>query len=266
MGQNKSVLQRDVYQHLKSLCASRPKNLANQKLKELLKGTITHIPNADSEAFYTREVWDSVGVKLYNAISRRDKTTAELLPACRVLVEICHECPAATPLCAPTAPELSQPQPQPASPAVRVGGRRKGGREQKLLLLRPRAGSRILDPPALLPVLGKGAAVPACPVPGPLAPPAPAAPRSALAPAPRGSDLHGGAGLGSMAKVHGSWKLTSLGPASHRWAGHQRQSLLEMISQTVIKGKVREAARWVSQGTQETALSLGPQLAVLLGL
>lgn len=79
---------RDVYQHLKSLIKSSPSKLPKQELKNLLPWTETNFLNADSTAVFTRDLWNSVGVKLYNAISLHDKKAADLLPTCCVLVEI----------------------------------------------------------------------------------------------------------------------------------------------------------------------------------
>lgn len=88
MGQTHSAHDRDLYKQLKCLLSSSPSQLSKQELKNLLEWTLVNFPNADRSAVFTRDFWDIVGIRLFNNISRRDMAAAELVPACRALVEL----------------------------------------------------------------------------------------------------------------------------------------------------------------------------------
>lgn len=88
MGQTHSAHDRDLYKQLKHLLSFMPSQLLKQELKNLLEWTLINFPNADHSAIFTRDLWDTVGVRLFNSIYRRDMSAAELVPACRVLVEL----------------------------------------------------------------------------------------------------------------------------------------------------------------------------------
>ncbi|XP_063277422.1 RNA-binding protein 33-like [Prinia subflava] len=88
MGQSHSTGDKYLYKQLKHLLYSSQSKLPKEELKNLLEWTLISFPNVDRSAVFTKEFWDTVRNKLFNNISRRDFAAAELVPACRALVEI----------------------------------------------------------------------------------------------------------------------------------------------------------------------------------
>ncbi|XP_015504899.1 endogenous retrovirus group K member 6 Gag polyprotein-like [Parus major] len=87
MGSALSQAEKDVYRTFKFKLAAQEKQFCKKKLKDIVKWAFKNFPDATAPMVYKSEFWDSVGTKLYDLATKRDKATAELLPVFRAVYE-----------------------------------------------------------------------------------------------------------------------------------------------------------------------------------
>lgn len=88
MGNQESFPERDVYELMKALLKKHgKKTLSEQDLKLILKWVQVKIPAVTASSIFTRELWDDVGVKLWDAATSGDEEAQYMLPSWRKIFE-----------------------------------------------------------------------------------------------------------------------------------------------------------------------------------
>jgi len=67
MGSQTSSPERDVYELMKALLQKHGKNISGHDLKLILKWVQVKMPTVTASTIFTWELWDDVGVKLWEA-------------------------------------------------------------------------------------------------------------------------------------------------------------------------------------------------------
>lgn len=91
MGNQASSAERDVYELMKALVKKHDKGtkgtLSGHDLKLLLKWVQAKIPDINASSIFTRELWDQVGVKLWDAATFGNEEAQRMLPRWRKVFE-----------------------------------------------------------------------------------------------------------------------------------------------------------------------------------
>ncbi|OPJ67235.1 hypothetical protein AV530_013943 [Patagioenas fasciata monilis] len=87
MGNQASSPERDVYELLKALLPKHGKNVSGHDLKAMLKWVQAKIPAVTASTIFTWELWDDVGVKLWDAATTGNVEAQRILPWWRSIFE-----------------------------------------------------------------------------------------------------------------------------------------------------------------------------------
>ncbi|KAM9590718.1 endogenous retrovirus group K member 5 Gag polyprotein-like [Morphnus guianensis] len=87
MGNQVSSPERDVYELMKALLQKHGKNISGHDLKAMLKWVQVKIPTVTASTIFTRELWDDVGVKLWDAATTGNAEAQRMLPWWRGIFE-----------------------------------------------------------------------------------------------------------------------------------------------------------------------------------
>lgn len=87
MGSQVSSPERDVYELMKALLKKHEKNLSGQDLKVMLKWVQVKIPTVTASSIFTTDLWDDVGVKLWDAATTGNAEAQRMLPWWRTIFE-----------------------------------------------------------------------------------------------------------------------------------------------------------------------------------
>ncbi|XP_064914236.1 endogenous retrovirus group K member 8 Gag polyprotein-like isoform X3 [Columba livia] len=88
MGNQTSSPERDVYELMKALLNKHGgKTLSGQDLKLILKWVQVKIPTVTASSIFTRELWDDVRVKLWDAATSGNEEAQRMLPRWRKIFE-----------------------------------------------------------------------------------------------------------------------------------------------------------------------------------
>ncbi|XP_074424746.1 endogenous retrovirus group K member 7 Gag polyprotein-like [Larus michahellis] len=87
MGNQMSPAERDVYEVMKTLLRKHKKDISGQDLKIMLKWVQMKIPTVTASSIFTRELWDNVGVKLWDLATSGNAEAQRLLPWWRNIFE-----------------------------------------------------------------------------------------------------------------------------------------------------------------------------------
>lgn len=87
MGNQASSPERDVYELMKALLKKHQKTLTGHDLKMMLKWVQVKVPDVTASSIFTRELWDDVGVKLWDTATRGNVEAQRMLPWWRTIFE-----------------------------------------------------------------------------------------------------------------------------------------------------------------------------------
>lgn len=88
MGQAMSAQERDVFELMTKLLQQHGKSLSSHDLKVMLKWTASKLPGVTLSTIFTTDLWDDVGVKLWNTATKGNKAVAEMLRSWRINFEV----------------------------------------------------------------------------------------------------------------------------------------------------------------------------------
>lgn len=88
MGNQASSPERDVYELMKALLKKYGKHVSGHDLKTVLKWVQVKIPTVTSSSIFTKELWDNVGVKLWDAATTGNAEAQRMLPLWRTIYEV----------------------------------------------------------------------------------------------------------------------------------------------------------------------------------
>lgn len=119
MGNQASSPERDVYELMKALLKKHGKTVSGHDLKIILKWVQVKMPTVTSSTIFTKELWDTVGVKLWDAATTGNVEAQRMLPWWRSIFEVLkaqessHKNDSdknnASPSQSPSLPETGQP-------------------------------------------------------------------------------------------------------------------------------------------------------------
>ena len=87
MGNQVSSPERDVYDLMKGLLKKHGKNISCYDLKPMLKWVEVKIPTVTASSIFTCELWDDVGLKLWDAATSGNAEAQRMLPWWRSIFE-----------------------------------------------------------------------------------------------------------------------------------------------------------------------------------
>uniref|UniRef100_A0A8C0EKD6 Retroviral nucleocapsid Gag protein p24 C-terminal domain-containing protein n=1 Tax=Bubo bubo TaxID=30461 RepID=A0A8C0EKD6_BUBBB len=87
MGNQASSPERDVYELMKALLQKHGKVISGHDLKAMLKWVQMKIPAVTASSIFTRDLWDDVGVKLWDSATSGSVETQHMLPWWRIIFE-----------------------------------------------------------------------------------------------------------------------------------------------------------------------------------
>lgn len=87
MGNQASSPERDVYELMKALLQKHGKVISGHDLKAMLKWVQTKIPAVTASSIFTQELWDDVGVKLWDSATSGDVEAQHMLPWWRIIFQ-----------------------------------------------------------------------------------------------------------------------------------------------------------------------------------
>ncbi|KAL2309960.1 hypothetical protein Nmel_006196 [Mimus melanotis] len=124
MGQEMSDQERDGFEFMTKLLQQHGKSLLSHDIKILLKWASVKLPGATESTGFTTDLWDKVGVKLWDLAVKEDKEAAEMYPSWRIIFEVltaqekshakdeADTCPPSTklplPCCSPGTPLINE--------------------------------------------------------------------------------------------------------------------------------------------------------------
>ncbi|XP_017595458.1 PREDICTED: endogenous retrovirus group K member 113 Gag polyprotein-like [Corvus brachyrhynchos] len=86
-GQGMTTLQRDMFDLMSKLLDKQGKPLPAHNLKIILRWTASRLQGVTQSTIFTVDLWDRVGVELWNAVAEGDKAAAEMIPSWKVIFE-----------------------------------------------------------------------------------------------------------------------------------------------------------------------------------
>uniref|UniRef100_A0A8C3VBQ2 CCHC-type domain-containing protein n=1 Tax=Catharus ustulatus TaxID=91951 RepID=A0A8C3VBQ2_CATUS len=87
MGLAMSRWERDVFELMQKLLEQHSKPLPSHDLKVLLKWIALKLPGVSQSTIFTTDLWDEVGMKLWDAVTKGDKAVVVMLPSWRAVSE-----------------------------------------------------------------------------------------------------------------------------------------------------------------------------------
>lgn len=87
MGSNMSSEEKHAYELMSRLLEKQSKPVASHSLKLILRWVESQVKGLNASTAFTAELWDEVGVKLWDRVTKGDKIVADLLPAWQAILE-----------------------------------------------------------------------------------------------------------------------------------------------------------------------------------